>query len=94
MGTYSAIMVTNLTEAEVDGRHLTENWVGVLGIVSSLVSTTASLISGREEAATGSQQILRIPKYDENTLDPGALTGILFSSNLSGFSSGASSVYI
>ncbi len=51
MGTYSAIMVTNLTEAEVDGRHLTENWVGVLGIVSSLVSTAASLISGREEAS-------------------------------------------
>ena len=47
VGTYSAIMVTNLSEASVHGHYLTENWVGVLGITASLTSTTASILSGR-----------------------------------------------
>ena len=46
VGTYSAIMVTNLRAAGVGSHYLTENWVGVLGIVASLLTTTASILAG------------------------------------------------
>jgi hypothetical protein len=46
VGTYSAIMVTNLKEAAVGSHHLTENWIGLVGIVASLVVTAASVLSG------------------------------------------------
>jgi hypothetical protein len=48
VGTYSAIMVTNLSEASVGGQHLTENWVGLLGIVSSVATTAVSILAGKK----------------------------------------------
>ncbi len=52
VGTYSAIMVTNLSEASVGGQHLTENWVGLLGIVSSVVTTAVSILAGKRLSST------------------------------------------
>jgi hypothetical protein len=40
-------MVTNLSEASVGGQHLTENWVGLLGIVSSVATTAVSILAGK-----------------------------------------------
>ncbi len=52
VGTYSAIMVTNLSEASVGGQHLTENWVGLLGIVSSVATTAVSILAGKRLSST------------------------------------------
>ena len=46
-GTWSAMMVTNLSQLEVGGRVLTEQWVDTLAVVSSLTCNAMGIAAAR-----------------------------------------------
>lgn len=46
-GTWSAMMVTNLSQLQVGGRVLTEQWVDTLAVVSSLTCNAMGIAAAR-----------------------------------------------